>query len=80
LAGAVLIRFQLGFPWFFVLGFAWIGGTAGAGYRFFDWPCPRCGKPFVTDPGRTGPGAKACMHCGLPFGDEGTGGEREVGR
>jgi len=68
-SGAIVIAFRLGFGWLLALGLLWIGFTVWAGYRFFDWPCPRCGKPFVLDlPNESAPGAKRCLHCGLPLG------------
>lgn len=67
--GALVILLELGFAWLIALGILWISLTTLAGYRFFDWPCPRCGKPFLMDlPSRSNPAAKRCLHCGLPLG------------
>lgn len=46
----------------FVIGIVWMGAFLLLSFRFFNWPCPRCGgrfRPIWLFP------AKHCCHCGL---------------
>jgi hypothetical protein len=60
-----------------LLGLAWLGAAAVAGWRFGRWPCPRCRRPFamssLRDWALATPGTQVrmlatrrCWHCGLP--------------
>ena len=48
----------------FILATVWMGAFLLLSFRFFNWPCPRCGKNFnsmwlIPIPTRR------CPHCGL---------------
>jgi len=66
-ASCTLVILCFVFEWFYLaVGILFLSVLVFGNYAAFS-PCPRCGRPFHIDYGRrSNPGAKQCVHCGLP--------------
>jgi hypothetical protein len=67
---AVVVLFLFATPlllriwWLLLLAFVAVGV---ASVSFGNWPCPRCGQPFLQPmDGWSNPFLRRCPHCGLP--------------
>ena len=49
-----------------VVAAAWMLTLLIASNRVVSWPCPRCGKPFVSTRWSYNTFARKCRHCQLP--------------
>jgi hypothetical protein len=50
---------------FSVVGLAWMGAIAWAGFRMASFACPRCGAAFFENWYFFKPLRKSCAHCNL---------------